>query len=112
MKCRTRELNPAMQSRERERERESEREISYLPMYLGAGGGGRPPDNGALSELSPQMGEDETDACVLRSQMYDMLQRHVMGITAAQFVREPKGEATTPNEGGTATTTGPSTSSQ
>ena len=31
-----------------------------------------------------RLGEDETDACVLHNSMYDMLQRHVMGITAAQ----------------------------
>ena len=34
-------------------------------------------------------GEDELDACVLHEHAYALFQRHVMGITAAQFVWEP-----------------------
>ena len=32
------------------------------------------------------------EACRLHSQVYGMLQRHIMGITAAQFVWESVGE--------------------
>ena len=34
-------------------------------------------------------GEDELDACLLQEHAYSLFQRHVMGITAAQFVWEP-----------------------
>ena len=36
------------------------------------------------------MGEDEPGACQLHRTMYNMLERHVMRTTAAQFVWQPK----------------------
>ena len=37
-------------------------------------------------------GEDDPDACQLHPSVYNMLERHIMGITAAQFVWDPEGE--------------------
>ena len=48
--------------------------------------------------------EDEPDACQLHRTMYNMLVRHIMGITAAQFVWQPEdteGEEERVNSGAT-----------
>ena len=45
-------------------------------------------DNGLTENWARRWGEDELDACVLHHDMYYM-ERHAMGITAAQFVWEP-----------------------
>ena len=37
-------------------------------------------------------GDDDPDACRLHREVYDMLERHIMGITASQFVWQEHGE--------------------
>ena len=60
-----------------------------------------PPSRGMREEeLIPEVvedngqrwGEDEPEACQLHRIIYTFLERHIMGITAAQFVWEPEGE--------------------
>ena len=51
-------------------------------------------DNGLTERFrnwEKRWGEDEFDACVLHHDMYGMLERHMMGITAAQHVWQPEG---------------------
>ena len=52
-------------------------------------------DNGLTEQFkiwAKRWGEDELDACVLHHDMYCMLERHIMGITAAQYVWKPEEE--------------------
>ena len=37
-------------------------------------------------------GDDDPDACHLHREVYNMLERHIMGITASQFVWQEHGE--------------------
>ena len=53
------------------------------------------------TKIGPRDGEKTSEACQLHRTTYSLLERHIMGITAAQFVWEPEGEAeeTAPNLG-------------
>ena len=49
-------------------------------------------DNGLATRFKDwarRWGDDEPDACQSHRTMYNMLEKHIMGITAAQFVWQP-----------------------